>query len=95
MNIAGTGQNILEGVNKMGKLWDWHKKMFNTPVIAVSYFNNGQGKKACKVNGLGSSFNYFEGIPNQMQEQEFIEFPEPKKIDISKMKRINYWPEEE
>lgn len=61
----------------MGKLWDWHKKMFNTPILAVSYRREGSSKN-CKINFMGSRFESWENQPTE----EMIEIKPLKVIDV-------------
>lgn len=83
----------------MGKLWDWHKKMFNSPpIMTVSYHNDGGGNKETNISFGGSSFHSYRTAPRReviyFDEIEEVGFtpPRPRIPDISKMKRVNYLP---
>ncbi len=53
----------------MGKLWDWHKKMFNTPIIGFSYRNDGNGNEETRMFMGGSKFWWYKHN-NMIEEQE-------------------------
>jgi hypothetical protein len=42
----------------MGKIWDWHKEVWNKPILQFLYQDDGEGNKDCKMDLLGSKFFY-------------------------------------